>query len=470
MFAIPKTRLGAPRVFQWTSKQRNICSSANSHCMHQKLQAVNTSLVPRNSFAKNVLTWRKASRNCQWFSVKYFSSCGSGESKNKQNRRGRSTVCRLSVSDHLPRPSPPWRVLFFGTDNFSLKMLKTLNENRLQNGSDRLVDSLEVVATNRTDLEVPVRQYAREQGLRVLDWQPTLHPLDYDVGVLASFGFLIPSKVIDMFPYGILNVHPSLLPRWRGASPIEHTILYGDTVTGISIMEIRPKHFDIGPILLQKQYPVPDRVTALDLKTMMAERGSEVMMEALSNLPELERRVIEQSAVGVTYAHKLSRHTLYVDWESQSYSSIDRQGRALQEIEELRTVFNNTKINLLDPCDFHVLNSDPNLEKSVLWKYGRPSVEVTPGSLFYSKPLKHLLVKCQDGWTGFGTVRIKKKLKAVDFHCGYLHENPDPQFKRVDNGIKFNLDLVSPRPLHSETIPVDVREGWFTDLKVGHGG
>lgn len=130
MFAIPKTRLGAPRVFQWTSKQRNICSSANSHCMHQKLQAVNTSLVPRNSFAKNVLTWRKASRNCQWFSVKYFSSCGSGESKNKQNRRGRSTVCRLSVSDHLPRPSPPWRVLFFGTDNFSLKMLKTLNENR----------------------------------------------------------------------------------------------------------------------------------------------------------------------------------------------------------------------------------------------------------------------------------------------------------------------------------------------------
>uniref|UniRef100_K1RWE0 Methionyl-tRNA formyltransferase, mitochondrial n=1 Tax=Magallana gigas TaxID=29159 RepID=K1RWE0_MAGGI len=224
--------------------------------------------------------------------------------------------------------------------------------------------------------------------------------------------------------------------------------------------------FDIGPILLQKQYPVPDRITAPDLKTMMAERGSEVMMEALSNLPELERRVIEQSAVGVTYAHKLSRRALYVDWENQNYSSIDRQCRALQEIEELRTVFNNTKINLLDPCDFHALNSDPNLEKSVLWKYGRPSAEVTPGSLFYSKPLKHLL----DGWTGFGTIRIKKKLKAVDFHCGYLLENPDPRFKTVDNGIKFNLDLLSPRPLQSDTIPVDVREGWFTDLKVGHGG
>lgn len=76
----------------------------------------------------------------------------------------------------------------------------------------------------------------------------------------------------------------------------------------------------------------------------------------------------------------------------------------------------------------------------------------------------------QDGWTGFGTIRIKKKLKAVDFHCGYLLENPDPRFKTVDNGIKFNLDLLSPRPLHSDTIPVDVREGWFTDLKVGHGG
>lgn len=472
MFAISKTHLGASHVLQSTSIQRNICSLSNSCCMHQKLQIVNTPLVScaGNSFSKNVLTWRKTDRNCHWFSVRYFSSCGSDGSGNRQGRRGRSTVCRLSVSNHLPRPNPPWRVLFFGTDHFSLKMLKTLNENRLQNGCDRLVDTLEVVATNRTDIEVPVRRYAREQGLRILDWQPALHPLDYDVGVLASFGFLIPAKVIDMFPYGILNVHPSLLPRWRGASPIEHTILYGDTVTGISIMEIRPKHFDIGPILLQKKYPVPDRVTALDLKKMMAERGSEVMMEALSNLPELERRVIEQSAVGVTYAHKLSRQALYVDWENQSYSSIDRQGRALHEIEALRTVFNNTKINLLDPCDFQALNSDPNLEKSVLWKYGRPSSEVSPGSLFYSKPLKQLLVKCQDGWTGFGTVRIKKKQKAVDFHCGYLLENPDPQFKMVDNGIKFNLDLLSPRTLHSEAIPVDVREGWFTDLKVGHGG
>lgn len=130
MFPIPKTRLGAPHVLLWTSKQQNICSSANSYCMHQKLQAVNTSLVPWNSFSKNVLTWRKASRNWQWFSVKYFSSCGTDGSGNKQNRRGRSTVCRLSVSDHLPRSSPPWRVLFFGTDHFSLKMLKTLNENR----------------------------------------------------------------------------------------------------------------------------------------------------------------------------------------------------------------------------------------------------------------------------------------------------------------------------------------------------
>ncbi|XP_048749170.2 methionyl-tRNA formyltransferase, mitochondrial-like [Ostrea edulis] len=472
MYVIPRNSiLRTSKCLSFVLKQ-----SATSR---QQFCTLNTPCVVHQSLQQHENQVRKSSLEVQTFREKkgksqgVLSNCFSSSSAQlsdaqKISRRQRS--CRISVTNHLPRPKPPWRVLFFGTDNFSLKMLKTLNENRLSRGSDRLVDTLEVVAVEKTDIEVPVRRYAKEQGLNVLDWQPALHPLTYDVGVLASFGFLIPSKVIDMFPYGILNIHPSLLPRWRGASPIEHTILYGDTETGISIMEIRPKHFDIGPILLQKRYPMKDRATALEVKKNMADRGSDVMMEALSNLPELERRVVEQSEIGVTYAHKLTRQALYVDWENQSYNSIDRQQRALHEIEPLRSEFNNKKINLLDPCDFSVLNSDPGVEKAVQQRYSRPSGEVPAGSIFYSKPHKHLLVKCQDGWAGFGSIRLKKRQTAVDFHSGYLQKNSDPRLRSIDNGLQFNLDLLTPRLLHSEMIPVKVREEWFTDLKVGHGG
>ncbi|XP_062607513.1 methionyl-tRNA formyltransferase, mitochondrial-like [Saccostrea cucullata] len=468
MAFIPKRQIYLQPVLKYTSFHKNVCFSTCSKNTLQSFQKQDNQ--PTRKCNNALMIIQRESGNFQWICASYISS-SSIRFSDKQQIFKKSCFGRMSVTKHLPRPKPPWRVLFFGTDNFSLRMLKTLNENRLSQGKDRLVDTLEVVAikAKKKGSKVPVRRYAEDQGLRVLDWQPELHPLTYDVGVLASFGFLIPSKVIDMFPYGILNVHPSLLPRWRGASPIEHTILYGDTETGISIMEIRPKHFDIGPILLQKQYPIPNRVTAPELRQIMAERGCNVMMEALSNLPELERRVVEQSEIGVTYAHKISRHASFVDWENQTYQCIDRQHRALHEIEALKTVFNKTKINLQDPCDFDVLNADSSVEAAVKKRFHCPGSEVPAGALFYSKPHKLLLVKCRDGWTGFGSVRIKKRQSAMDFYCGYLQQNMDPRFQSVDNGIQFNLDLMTPRVLHSQTMPLKVREGCYTDLKVGHG-
>lgn len=112
------------------SHQWKMCSSC---CMHQKLQQMKNSTlcIPvGRTYCKDFLSVRKAGRKCQWISGRYFSASGNDSSGNVEGPDGRSLVHRVRLSNHLPRSKRPWRVLFFGTDLFSLKMLKTLNENR----------------------------------------------------------------------------------------------------------------------------------------------------------------------------------------------------------------------------------------------------------------------------------------------------------------------------------------------------
>uniref|UniRef100_A0A673KKU1 methionyl-tRNA formyltransferase n=1 Tax=Sinocyclocheilus rhinocerous TaxID=307959 RepID=A0A673KKU1_9TELE len=161
---------------------------------------------------------------------------------------------------------PPWRVLFFGSDDFALESLKHLHDSR-DDSKAGVIDSLEVVTLSR---DAPVRKYAEQHRLPLHHWPDVDLSAQFDVGVVVSFGCLIKENIINKMPYGVLNVHPSLLPRWRGPAPIFHTILHGDSVTGVTIMQIRPKRFDIGPILQQELYEVPKNCTADELGATLA--------------------------------------------------------------------------------------------------------------------------------------------------------------------------------------------------------
>uniref|UniRef100_A0A8U7MN04 Mitochondrial methionyl-tRNA formyltransferase n=1 Tax=Corvus moneduloides TaxID=1196302 RepID=A0A8U7MN04_CORMO len=169
---------------------------------------------------------------------------------------------------------PPWRVLFFGTDRFAVTALRALRAA----GEDSLVSRLEVVTLpSRLPGDLPVRSCARELQLPVHEWPHTGPAGQFDVGVVASFGRLLSEDLILQFPYGVLNVHPSCLPRWRGPAPIVHTVLHGDKVTGVTIMEIRPKRFDVGPIIKQEEVAVPPRCTAQELEGMLAKMGANMV-------------------------------------------------------------------------------------------------------------------------------------------------------------------------------------------------
>ncbi|XP_043530502.1 methionyl-tRNA formyltransferase, mitochondrial isoform X2 [Chiloscyllium plagiosum] len=257
------------------------------------------------------------------------------------------------------RTAPPWRILFFGTDEFAQRVLEKLHPSRFLKTGKMLVEQLEVVTLPAIkSAELPVRKYALMSQIPVHDW-PYFASNDYfDVGIIVSFGNLLSDTLIQQFPYGILNLHPSLLPRWRGPAPIFHTLIHGDQVTGVTIIQIRPTRFDVGPIVMQQECAVPPRCTTDELGVILAETGAEMLLLTLESLPELIKNTKEQSKEGITFAPKISVGMSWVNWQEQTREEIDQLYRAI-------------------------------------------------GS--------------RNGWSGFKRVVLKKDLSAADFYNGYLH-------------------------------------------------
>ncbi|KAL3066105.1 hypothetical protein OYC64_016114 [Pagothenia borchgrevinki] len=312
---------------------------------------------------------------------------------------GRPAARRLSSS------GPPWRLLFFGSDHFAVESLKVLTSNRSSSGG--VVETLEVVILPG---DVPVKRFALQNQLPVHSWPP--HSVDgqFDVGVVVSFGCLLPEKLINKFPHGILNVHPSLLPRWRGPAPIFHTIMHGDAVTGVSIIQIRPHRFDVGPLLQQERHQVPEGCTADQLEAALSSKGAHLLVDTLRTLSERIAHKREQSQSGGTFAPKINASMSWVEWEEQTCDQISRLHCAIGSRIPLRTTWMGRTIKLLDfvgRCHISLLD-----ERS----------RAAPGSVSYQKESDTLAVSCKDGWVGFRSVVLKKRLTAGDFYNGYLHQ------------------------------------------------
>lgn len=307
-----------------------------------------------------------------------------------------------------PRLCPPWRVLFFGTDLFAMEILRSLHETRSEK-KDQLIEKLQVVTLPPLlPKGLPVKNYAVKYCLPNYEW-PDVGPCDqFDVGVVTSFGRLLPEDLILKFPYGILNVHPSCLPRWRGSAPIYHTILNGDTVTGVTIMQIRPKRFDVGPILMQEKITIPSQSTAKDLEILLSKLGSAMLISVLKSLPQTLENKQEQPKEGATVAPKLTVAMGYIQWEEQTSVQILRMERALRPVIPLQTLWKGRTVKLLD---FVEAPADPGFQEH----------EASPGAVRYHKKSQILLIRCKDGWVGVRTVKLKKRLSATDFYNGYLY-------------------------------------------------
>jgi len=179
------------------------------------------------------------------------------------------------------------------------------------------------VALAALDMGIPVRTPAK------LDAAETAHfrALKLDAAVVAAYGLILPKDILAAPRLGCINVHASLLPRWRGAAPIERAILAGDAETGVTIMQM-DKGLDSGPMLLAKPLPIGPATTAETLRPALAELGARLIVEALAGLAAGTLKGRPQPATGVTYAKKLGREEGRIDWR-QPAAAIERQTRAL---------------------------------------------------------------------------------------------------------------------------------------------
>ena len=178
----------------------------------------------------------------------------------------------------------------------------------------------------------PVAQRAEELGLplrtpaTLAGEEAEFAALGVEVAVVAAYGLLLPPPLLAAPPLGCVNLHPSLLPRWRGAAPIAHAILAGDRETGMTVMRM-DAGLDTGPILAQRRLPLPPRATAAALEAQLARLGAAMAVEALAALAAGRARPRPQPDQGATYAARLSRADGRLDWRRPA-EALDRQVRA----------------------------------------------------------------------------------------------------------------------------------------------
>ena len=225
------------------------------------------------------------------------------------------------------------RILFAGTPEFAARCLAKLLESRHQ-VCGVMTQPDRPAGRGLAPAASPVKRLAADRGIRVLQpatlkdtgVQEELRLFRPDAVVTAAFGLILPQALLDLPPRGAINVHASLLPRWRGAAPIQRALLAGDELTGVSIMQM-DAGLDTGPVLLQEAIPILGSDTAGTLGERLAELGGELAVRALDALAAGGLDAVPQQIEGVTYAYKLEKHEFRIDWR-QDAVAVSRRVRA----------------------------------------------------------------------------------------------------------------------------------------------
>jgi methionyl-tRNA formyltransferase len=224
------------------------------------------------------------------------------------------------------------RIVFMGTPDFAVPVLDAL----AAAGHDVVAVYCQPprpAGRGKKDRPSPVQARAEAMGLSVRHpmslkdaaAQAEIAALQADVAVVVAYGLILPQAVLDAPRHGCLNIHASLLPRWRGAAPIHRAVMAGDVETGICIMRMEAG-LDTGPVLMREAVPIGAEETTGDLHDRLAALGARMIVAALEQLPDLEPQ--EQSATGVTYAAKIDKAEARVDW-TQDAETVARLIRGL---------------------------------------------------------------------------------------------------------------------------------------------
>ncbi|MDQ7834784.1 MAG: methionyl-tRNA formyltransferase [Humidesulfovibrio sp.] len=317
-------------------------------------------------------------------------------------------------------PDPPLRVVFMGTPDFAAVSLRALLGWPGAKVLAAYTQPDRPCGRGRECKPSPVKVAALEAGIEVrqpLNFKDpadvdALRALEADVLVVAAYGLILPQGVLDACRLMPINVHASLLPRWRGAAPIQRAIEAGDSATGITIMRM-VLGLDAGPILLQRALRIADTDHAGTLHDELAEMGADALLEALTRLPQGRLLNMAQDESRVTYAPKLLKDEGRIDWNA-----------------EAQTLHN--RIRAMHPWPGAYFDWTPTYRNSSLVltiEPGRVGEELPPGTapgtilgVVEAEGGKYLAIACAD--KAYLTPRVtpqgKKPQDAAAFACGYL--------------------------------------------------
>ena len=273
------------------------------------------------------------------------------------------------------------KLVFMGTPNFSVPALKALAQSNHQicavysqpprpAGRGKKL-RLSDVHKEALDLGLPVHNPTNFKS----DKDRTIfRKLKADIAIVVAYGLILPNQILSAPKFGCLNIHASLLPRWRGAAPIQRAIMEGDDETGVCIMKME-EGLDTGPILSSRKIQIKENDNAKILSERLSLVGSKLIVEVLDALSEF--KAYSQSAAGVTYARKIEKSETKIDW-SLPAKTINRKIRALSPFPGAWTEINGERIKLLAS---KVINKENEpgmvLDKGFSIACGQKAVEIT---------------------------------------------------------------------------------------------
>ncbi|MDP2494631.1 methionyl-tRNA formyltransferase [Shimia thalassica] len=242
------------------------------------------------------------------------------------------------------------KVVFMGTPDFSVPVLDAL----IKAGHEIVAVYCQPprpAGRGKKERPTPVHARALELGLEVRhpvslkseDEQDSMRALGADVGVVVAYGLILPQAILDAPKKGCLNIHASLLPRWRGAAPIHRAIMAGDAESGVCIMQM-DAGLDTGPVLLEEKTPILAQDTTADLHDRLAGIGADAIVNALGQLDDLTP--VPQPELGVTYAHKIDKSEAKVDWTAPA-TEVDRKIRGLSPFPGAWCEIDGQRVKLL---------------------------------------------------------------------------------------------------------------------------
>jgi len=299
------------------------------------------------------------------------------------------------------------RIVFMGTPDFAVPSLQAL----IDAGHDvcavytqpdkpqgrKQILTAPPVKTLALEHDIPVFQ---PNTLKNEDEQARLRELAPEVIIVVAYGKLLPKAVLDIPPHGCINVHGSLLPRWRGAAPIQWAVIAGDEMAGVTTMQMA-EGLDTGDMLLTYETKVGEKETAGELFDRLAQSGAELLTQTLVKLDEITPR--PQDDAQSCYAHMLDKQMAVIDW-SKSAHEIDCLIRGLNPWPVALTTLSGERLKV-----FAAEKANGNGE---------------PGTVLEADPKKGLTVACGEGALRLTEIQLVggKRMKATDFLRGHTIE------------------------------------------------